>query len=171
MLWALLEATHDAADQLTLAILVLVEDDVALGIAHALQEHLLGRLRGDAPEGAARLLHVQHGAELFVLLARALGVTRVPEHLEAQLLADFGFEAVLDRNVEGDLAVGLSDLFDDGHVLEEIDVAALFVEAGFELAGRTERSLRCLQNGRLHRLDEHLFVDALLLGHLLDDRA
>ena len=79
-------------------------------------------------------------AELFVLLRARSGVARVPEHLEAELFADLRFEAVLDRDVEGDLAFGLRDLFDDGHVLEEIDVAALFVEPGLELTGRTERA-------------------------------
>src|SRR6185369_14165201 len=104
---ALLEATNDAADELALAIFVLVENDVAFGVTHALQQHLLGRLRGDAAERAARLFHVQHGAELFVLLARTLGIARMPEHLETELLADLRFEAVLDRNVERNLALGL----------------------------------------------------------------
>src|SRR6185436_15340635 len=45
----LLEAPDDPADQLTLAILVLVVDDVALRIAHPLEQNLLRGLRGDAP--------------------------------------------------------------------------------------------------------------------------
>src|SRR6185436_8699414 len=36
---ALLEPADDAADELPFAVLVLVVDDVALGIPHALQEH------------------------------------------------------------------------------------------------------------------------------------
>ena len=51
-----------------------LQHEQQVGVTHALQEHLLGRLRRDAPEGAARLLHVEHGAELFVLLTRALGI-------------------------------------------------------------------------------------------------
>src|SRR5690606_16535038 len=166
---ALLEAAHDAADQLPLAVLELVEDDVALGVADALQEHLLGRLRGDAPEGAAGLLHVEHGAELLVLLARALRVAGMPEHLKAELLADLGVEAVLARHLERDLPLRVFDLLDDGHVLEQIDVAVVFVEPRLELTRWPERRLGSLENRSLHRFDEDLLFDALFLGDLLDD--
>src|SRR5262249_29660860 len=47
---AALEPPHDAGDQLALAILVLVEDVLALRLAHALQNDLLGGLGGDAAE-------------------------------------------------------------------------------------------------------------------------
>ncbi len=47
---AALEAPHDARDELALALLVLVEDVLALGLAHALQDDLLRGLRGDAAE-------------------------------------------------------------------------------------------------------------------------
>ena len=47
---ALLEAPDDALDELALAVLELVEDEVALFVADALDEDLLGGLRGDAPE-------------------------------------------------------------------------------------------------------------------------
>ena len=47
---AALEATHGAGDQLALAVLELVVDVLALGLAHALDDHLLGGLRGDAAE-------------------------------------------------------------------------------------------------------------------------
>ncbi len=154
-----------------LAVLVLVVDDVALGVAHALQQDLLGGLRRDATEGAARLLHVEHVAELLVLLARLLGVARVPEHLEAELFADLGFESVLPCDVDGDFALRVGDFLDDGHVLEEVDVPAVLVETSLELPSRPEGGLRGLENGGLHRLDEDLLVDALLLGDLLDDAA
>ena len=154
-----------------LAVLELVVDDVALGIAHALQQHLLGRLCGDATEGAARLLHVEHLAELLVLLARALGIARMPEHLETELLADLGLEAVLARDVESDLALRFLDRFHHGHVLEEIDVTRVGIEARLELARWPERGLRGLEDRCLHRLDEDLLVDALFLGDLLDNAA
>ena len=53
---ALLEAANDALDELPLAVLELVEDEVPLLVAHALDEDLLRRLRGDAAERLARLL-------------------------------------------------------------------------------------------------------------------
>jgi hypothetical protein len=168
---AFFEAPNDAADELALAVLVLVVDDVALGIANALEQDLLGRLRRDAAEGAARLLHVEHGAELLVLLLGALGVLRMPENLEPELLADLGLETVLAGDVHGDLALGERHRLDDGHVLEEIDVAGVRVVPGLELAVRAERRLRGLQDRRLHGFDQNLLVDALLLGHLLDDCA
>ena len=49
---AALEAPDDAGDELALAVLELVEDVVALRLAHALDDHLLGGLRGDAAEAA-----------------------------------------------------------------------------------------------------------------------
>jgi hypothetical protein len=47
---AALEAADDAGDDLALAVLVLVVHVVALGLADALVDHLLGGLRGDAAE-------------------------------------------------------------------------------------------------------------------------
>src|SRR5919201_1772189 len=44
----------DAGDQLADAVLVLLEHHVALGLADALQDHLLGGLGGDAPEVVRR---------------------------------------------------------------------------------------------------------------------
>jgi hypothetical protein len=43
---------HDAGDQLADAVLVLLEHHVALGLADALQDDLLGRLRRDAPKSS-----------------------------------------------------------------------------------------------------------------------
>ena len=73
---ALLEAPDDALDELALAVLELVEDEVALVVADALDEDLLGGLRGDAAEGRARLLQLEEVAELLVLLGGLLGVVR-----------------------------------------------------------------------------------------------
>ncbi len=151
---ALLEAAHGALDELALAVLELVEDEVALFVADALEEDLLGGLRGDAPEGGARLLHVQEVAELLVLLGRLLRVARVPEDLEAEVLAELGLEASRLRVLEGDLAVVVGRVVDDGHVLEEVDLAGVLVEARLELAVRPEDALRGLQDGLLDGLDE-----------------
>src|SRR5690606_35174348 len=100
---AALEAPDDAGDQLTAAVLELVEDQLALRVADALDDHLLGGLRGDATEAAAVLLHLQQIAELLVLLARLVGVFRKVEDLEAELLADLGLETVATRVLDGDL--------------------------------------------------------------------
>ena len=48
-------ALHDHRNQLAHAAVVFVKNRVALGFAHFLQNHLLGRLRGDAPQHVRRL--------------------------------------------------------------------------------------------------------------------
>jgi hypothetical protein len=55
------------------------------------------------------------------------------------------------------------------HVLKEIDLAAVLVEARLELARRPEGALRGFQDGRLDRLDEDLLLDPLLFRDLLED--
>src|SRR6266508_3736990 len=47
---ALLDPVHRAADDLALLVDEIRVDGVALGVPHALQDDLLGRLRGDAAE-------------------------------------------------------------------------------------------------------------------------
>src|SRR5262249_51212952 len=90
----LLEALHDAGEELTLPALELVVDDVALGIAHALHDILLRGLRGDAAE----------------LLGRQLG---------EQLVTDLGLGVDLRAShLEGHLVLGVLDLVDHGLDLE-----------------------------------------------------
>src|SRR5271165_172298 len=57
-----LEAAHDPFDELPLAILELVENEVSLLVAHALDEHLLRGLRRDAAERLPGLLNSQNVA-------------------------------------------------------------------------------------------------------------
>src|SRR5690606_12939475 len=77
---AALHALDHAGDQLAHAILPRVHDLRALGLAHTLHDHLLGGLRGDAPElgvldllldvvadlDALGLVHGVHQADLAV---------------------------------------------------------------------------------------------------------
>src|SRR5690606_18146488 len=102
---AALEAADDARDDLALPALVLGEDPIALRVADALDDHLLGRLGGDTTEAEALLREAEEISELLVLLARALVVVGHVEDLEAQLLALFGLEAVPPRRLERDLAL------------------------------------------------------------------
>src|SRR6185312_8997581 len=98
---AALEAANDAGDDLALAILELVEDVVALGLADALIDDLLRGLRRDPAELLRRVLEVDHDAELLVLLASAVIVLGAIEHLEQQLVAELGLEARLVRVLDG----------------------------------------------------------------------
>src|SRR5690606_19462206 len=76
---AALEATGATRDELTLAVLVLVEDAAPLGLADALLDDLLGRLRRDATEARARLLDAE---DVAVLLVLALGLVLVLLEIE-----------------------------------------------------------------------------------------
>src|SRR5262249_11738015 len=129
----LLEAPHDAADELTHAVFVFVEDEVAFGIAHALEKYLLRCLRGDAAERGAPLLQTQQIAVLAILLARFVGVFGAPEDLEAELLTEGRIELVLVDVRLGDLALRIGYFLDYRHVLKEIDLPGLVVEPRLEL--------------------------------------
>src|SRR5690606_6958000 len=84
---AALHALDDAGDQFADAVLPLVHDLRALGLAHALHDHLLGGLRGDAPEVRVLdlLLDVVADLDLGVLLDRVhqpdLAVGRLHDHV------------------------------------------------------------------------------------------
>ena len=119
-----------------------VEDVVALGLADALVDDLLGRLRGDAAELLGRILQVDQLAELLVLLRGAIAVLGAVEHLEQELVAELGLEArrrcLRDRDLA---ALDRVVLLDDIHDQEQIDGARLCVELGFHLAVHAERAL------------------------------
>jgi hypothetical protein len=136
-----------------------------------LEKHLLGGLRGNTTERAARLLQLEQIAELPVLCARLLGVLETPEHLETELLAELGFETAALGVLERDLALGFGDLFDDRHVLKEVDLAGFFAEAGLELARGAEGALGGLQNGGFDGVDQNLLVDPFFFRDLLQDEA
>jgi hypothetical protein len=153
-----------------LPVLVLVVDELALGLADPLDDDLLGGLGGDAPEAAAGLPEVQQVAVLPVLLAGLVGVGVEVEDLEAEILTDLRVgEAVAPGVGEGDLLLLVLDLLDHRHPLDEVDVARLLVVAGLQLAADAELTLRRRHDGLLHRLDEDLLIEALLATDLLDD--
>ena len=68
---AVFDALDGAVDDLADAVLVFVELAVALGLAHLLHDHLLGRLRGDAAEIHRRQRLGDEVAELGVGVALA----------------------------------------------------------------------------------------------------
>src|SRR5438094_6135794 len=141
----LLEALHDAGEELALPPLELVVDDVPLGVAHALDDVLLRGLGSDATE----------------LLGRELG---------EQLVADLGVRIELDARLgERHLILRVLDVVDDRLDLEEFHLAQLGVELGLDVLLVTEGLLGRRQHRLLERLDDDVAVDALLLAHLLDD--
>ena len=150
-----------------------VEDVLALGLAHALEDDLLGGLGGDAAEALPARLSSSELAVLLVLLLGPRLVLLVVEDLEQQLVADLGLEAGPLRVVEGDLLalVARRDGLDDDDDLEEVDAAGLFVELGLHLAVHAEGVLGGGQDGLLERLDQDAPVDVLVFGDLVEDQA
>ena len=133
----------DAGDQLADAVLVLVEHHVALGLADALQDHLLGRLRGDAPEVLGR----------HVVLLDLIAVLREPLLVDLRRL---GVDHLARLRVDRRLAGLLLDLVEQlllevgrQEQLEDAEVAARAVHLdagvlrrlGRLLVGRQERVL------------------------------
>ena len=165
---ALLEAAHDALDELALAVLELVEDEVALLVADALDEHLLGGLRGDAAERLARLLDAQDVAELLVLLGGLLRVGRVPEDLEAELLAHLGLEP---ERCASSIAISRSSSATSSTTVmywkrSTWPVSSLKRASSSRFGA--EHALRGLEDRLLDRLDEARLVDPLVLRDHLD---
>src|SRR5205823_6279215 len=115
---AALEAQDDAADDLALAILVVVEDVVALGVAGPLDDHLLRGLRGDAPEALPVRLQTKDVAVPLVLDAGLFLVLGTVEDLEEQLVADLRFDSLLAGVLDGDLVDALDGVLD----LDALDV-------------------------------------------------
>src|SRR6185312_8105894 len=132
---ALDQAVHDFAD----AVLVFLELALALGLAHALHDHLLGGLGGDAAEIDGRQRIDDEIADLGVGIA-VLGVG--DQHLRRVVLDG------LDH-----LAVAL-----------QLDLAAVAIDLGADVVLGAVFGAAGLLDGLLHR-DQHLLaVDALLAG-------
>src|SRR5205823_8001537 len=171
---ATLEAQHDAADDLALAILVVVEDVLALGVAGALDDDLLRRLRGDAPEALAIRLQAQDVAVALVLDASLLLVLGAVEDLEEQLVADLRLDPLLAGVLDGDLVDALDRVLDldalhHGEGLEHLHHALLLVVDGLDGAVGPEVLLGRLRDGVLQRVDEDVPLDAFVLRDLIQD--
>ena len=146
---ALLEPLDDAVHDFADALVVFGEDDLALGLAHLLEDHLLGGLRGDAAEDVGALR-------------------------ELDLIADFDF-GVGAVHVLGfgkrDLGRGVGHLVDDGLDGEELDLAVLRVELGAQVFGALVVLARRGEDGFFHRLDDDIGLDALFPSRALRSSA
>src|SRR5215813_14351088 len=111
---ALLDAVHDAPQDLAVLALELLEDPIALGVPYALQNHLLGGLGGDATELLGRQLLLELVVELGLRVQR------------------FGI-----GEAEIELAVG--DLFDDFLATEHLERSRLAVDLHPDVLGRAQR--------------------------------
>ena len=140
VLGALDLADHDLAD----AVLELLVLALALGLAHLLDDHLLGALRRDPTE-----------------IDRRQGLQDV--------VADLGGRVALARLGERDLQRRILDLVAHLELAIEADVAGLAVDLGDDLMLLAVLAARRGLNRLLHRDDHVLDADALLLRHRLGD--
>ena len=170
---ASLEAPHDPRDQLSLAVLVLIEDVLALGLADPLQDHLLGGLSGDAPETLPGAIELQQGPVLGVLLLGARLILLVEEDLKQQLVVQLGLETEAYGLRDRDLLalVRGRDLVDDHDDLEQVDPACLLVELGLHLAVHAKGTLGGRQDRLFEGLHQDPAIDVLVFRDLIEHQA
>src|SRR5438270_284738 len=171
---AALEAQGDSRDDLPLAVLVVVEDVLALGIPGALDDHLLGGLGSDPAESLPVGLEPQDVAVALVLDPRLLLVLGPVEDLEQELIADFRLDPLLARLLQRDLVHRLDrilhlDALDDRQRLEYLHHLLVLVVGRLDGAVLAEVLLRGLGDGVLQRVDQDGTLDALVLRHLVED--
>ena len=138
-----LEALHDTGDDLAPAILELVENLFALGVADVLDEVLLGGLRRDPAH--------RRGVEL-----------------DQDFVADLGLGIVSWRapHPRG-LGLRVGDLVDHRLDLEEFDFAELGIVSATRYCGLAERAARRRMHHLLVRADHDRLIDSFFLGNLL----
>src|SRR5436190_7477256 len=147
---------HDAGDQLADAVAVLLEHHVALGLADALQDHLLHRLGGDAAEVARGDIAL---LDLVAVLLELLGVDLGVLGLAGLPRLGVDHRALVDGL---DDELGLEALGDQELVDGEVAGLAVHLDAG--VLGGARRLLVCGQQRVLEREEELVRRDALLAG-------
>ena len=143
---AVFDALDDAVDDLADAILVFLVLPVALGVAHFLDDDLLGRLRRDAAEIERR---------------QGLG----------DGVAFLGGRVALARFRQGDLAGIVLErrVVDHQQVARQAELAGLAVDLGVDVGLGAVARARRLGDGVGHRVEDDLLVDHLLAGDRVGD--
>ena len=141
---AVLDALDHAVEDLTDPVLVLVVLAGALGVAHLLDDDLLGRLRRDAAE-----------------IERRQGIG---DHV-----ADESAGVVAASLIEGDFTGVVLDLIDHEEVAGQAQRAALRVDLGVNVGLGAVAGAGRLRDRLFHCLDDDLAIDHLLAGDRLGD--
>ena len=141
---AVLDALDDAVDDVADAILVFVILPIALGLAHLLHDHLLCRLRGNAPIFERR--------------------QRIGDGV-----ADLRGGMTAAGLIEADLRCRVFDGVDHQHVARQVKLAALRIDLGADLGLAAVTGARGLGDGVLHGAEHDAPVDRLLAGDRLGD--
>ncbi len=149
---AVLEALDRPGDDLADALVVLGKNILAFSLTDFLEDDLLGRLRGDAPEYFGRLGKLHLVADLDAV-GDLLAVER-PVQLPGFIDAD------LDRGV-GDV---LNNLLDG----EEVHLAGVGVESGLQILAGLVVLARGGRDRFFNGADDDVGLDALLLRQRLD---
>src|SRR5690606_24556087 len=137
-------ALDDPVDDAALAVLEFLELAVALGLAHLLQDHLLGALRGDAAQiDGGNLIH--------------------------DLVADLRVGQVAFRLLDGQLGVVVLKFLVGNHGADagKAGAAGLAVDLHPDVHFRAVAGLRGPGEAVLHRLDHQIRVDHLFPRHRL----
>ncbi len=141
---AVFDALDDAVDDVADAILVFGVLAVALGLTHLLHDHLLGRLRGDAP-----------------IFERRQRIGDGVAHLRGGM--------ALARVLDGDLIGGVLDRLHHQHVAGQPQVAGLRLDLGMHVGLGAVARTRRLGDGVLHGGDDDAAVDRLFARHCVGD--
>ncbi len=145
-------ALHRGGHHLAALVVVFVENRVALGFAYFLEDHLLGNLRGDAPQ------------------PRRAG-ERVAGAMKTHFAAYLHVRIALARFFQGDLQVRVLDLLGHLHdALDRIHVngSGLFIQCTAQGLLRLQIFARGHSNGIFHRIHYNLRINALLAAQPFD---
>ena len=141
---AVLDALDDAVDDVADAILVFVILPVALGLAHLLHDHLLGRLRGDAAIFERR--------------------QRIGDGI-----ADLGCGMAPARVFEADLHRRIFHRLDHQHVARQMQLAALRIDLGAHFGLAAVARAGGLGDRVLHGAEHDLAIDGFFAGDRVGD--
>ncbi len=141
---AAFEPLDRAVDHFADALVVFGEDVLALRLAHFLEDHLLGGLRGNASEHVGPLRELDFHVDFRFL---AVEVLRLFQRNLRRRVLDFG-DDVLDG--------------------EQVDLAGLLVEARLQVLVRLVVLARGRQHGVFDGSDDRVGLDALFLSEGLD---
>jgi hypothetical protein len=133
-------------------VLEVLEDLLALGVAHLLQQHLLGGGNGGAAEVLDGDFHLEvvAGGGFLVVLAGL-----VQQHVVLVDGRDF---------VGGHLGIHVGVVVHHGHAQEHADLAGLGVDVGLDVLLQVEVLARRVDEGLLQRVEHDGAVEVLRLG-------
>jgi hypothetical protein len=139
-----LDALDDAGDDLPGAVLELLILTLALGVAHLLEDHLLGGLRRDAAE------------------------LDIGQRIDDEI-AQIGAGLELLRVLQADLLEMVVDLLDHLDDAPQPHVARFRVDLGADVVFRAVAGAGAALHRILHRLDDDAAVDQFLARHRIGD--